>query len=296
MPSPRELLRQRLDRQPLLLDGGMGSLLIAAGLDAGRSPESWVLEHPDRIVDAHRRYVEAGAAAIQTVTFGGTAPKLASAGLPGRMREINEAAVRLARQAVQSTDVLVSGDLGPTGKFPPPMGDTTEAWLEEAYCEQVAVLAEAGVDLLCLETMYDLREALAAVRAARQTDLPVLASMTFEIRPRGVFTIMGDRLLPSLEALAEAGADVVGFNCSAIASEMVGMVEAAATCSAPLMAQPNAGQPRATLGGVVYDADIGEFVTDLMRMVTAGARVVGGCCGTDPDFIAAARRAMDDLA
>ena len=269
-------------------------MLIAAGLDAGRAPEHWVLDHPERITEAHRRYLDAGADVIQAVTFGANPLKLQTAGLPGRARDVNVGAVQLARGAVGESDVWVSGNIGPTGKFFPPMGDATSEQIDEAFSEQAELLAGAGVDLITVETMYDLREARAAVCAAQRTGLPVLASMTFEVRPRGFFTIMGDRLVPSLATLSEDGAAVVGFNCSAVSDQMVPMVEeAVAGLDVPIMVQPNAGQPRATLDGVVYDADPGEFVADLMRMVDIGARVIGGCCGTDPDFIARARRALD---
>ena len=296
MTTPPDFTVRLADR-PLLLDGGMGSLLIAAGLEAGQAPEGWVLEHPDRIAAAHRRYVESGADVIQAVTFGGTALKLAAANVRDSMPEVNRAAVGLAREAVQGTAVLVSGDIGPPGKFFAPMGDATEDQLRQQYDDQVAALADAGADLLCIETMYDLREARIATEAAAASGLPVMTSMTFEVRPRGFFTIMGDRLVPSLNALVEAGAHVVGFNCSAVSGQMIPMVvEAVAGVDAPVMVQPNAGQPRATTDGVVYDADPDEFVVDLMRMVSAGARVVGGCCGTDPDFIARARAALDGRA
>ena len=152
------------------------------------------------------------------------------------------------------------------------------------------------MDLISIETMYDLREAEAAVEAAHASGLPVLASMTFDRRKRGFFTLVGDRVVPSLGALRRAGADAVGFNCSVESEPMIDLVrEAAAGVDAPLVAQPNAGQPRPTPDGVVYDADPGQFVADLLRMVEVGARIVGSCCGTDPAFIAAARRALDSL-
>jgi len=274
----------------------LGSLLIAQGLAAGQAPEAWVFEHPDRIVAAHRAYIDAGSDIIQAVTFGGSSPKLAAVGLEGRCRELNTAAVALARQAC-GPDTLVAGDVGPTGKFLPPMGTASEADFDAAFAEQCTALADAGADLISIETMVDLREALAAVRAAAATGLPVLASMTFEARKRGFFTIMGDRLLPSLKAMAEAGATVVGFNCSVTSDQMVPMVaEAVAGQDAPVVAQPNAGQPRMTAEGVVYDASAERFVADLMSMVETGAKVVGGCCGSDPEFISLARTALDEAA
>ena len=288
-------LAHRLEEGPLLLDGGLGSLLISMGLEQGRAPEHWNLEHPDRVREAHRRYVEAGCDLVHTNTFGSTAPKLAAAKLEGRCAEINRIAVQLAREAA-APGALVAGDVGPTGLFLPPMGDASEAELHAAFVEQTSAQAGAGADLLSIETMYDLREALCAVRAAVATGLPVLASMTFEARPRGFFTIMGDPLEASLRALAEAGAHVAGFNCSVTSDVMLGMVERAQRASSvPIVAQPNAGQPRATPGGVVYDADPGRFADDLVRMVKAGARLVGGCCGTSPEFMSRARAALAQL-
>ncbi len=303
--AARERLRRVLEERVLLLDGGLGSLLISMGLESGRASDTWNLEHPERVVEAHRRYVEAGSDLIHTNTFGATPIKLAAAGLEGHCpprgikggelcREVNAAAVELARRAARP-ETFVAGDLGPTGKMLPPVGDASEEELHEAFDEQTAALAQAGVDLFSIETMYDLREARAALAAALATGLPVFASMTFEARPRGHFTIMGERIVPSLGALARAGATAVGFNCSVVAAQMVGMVrEAREAIDVALLAQPNAGQPRATGNGVVYDATPEGFAREVLDLVDAGARLVGGCCGTDPDFIRAARRVLDE--
>ncbi len=301
---------ERLGDGVLLLDGGMGSLLIGMGLESGRASEAWTAEEPELIVEAHQAYVEAGSDVIHTNTFGATSAKLEAAGLGGRCRELNAAAVALAHRAAASVarlpasgrTTLVAGDVGPTGKLLPPVGDASEEFFREAFREQTAVLASAGADLISIETMYDVREATAAVEAARETGLPVMASMTFEARPRGHFTIMGDRIGQSLGALAAAGAAVVGMNCSAVSGEMLAMVREAAAgvpsrssgANVPIAAQPNAGKPRATAAGVVYeDASPDGFARDLVAMVAAGARVVGGCCGTDPEYIRRARQALD---
>jgi 5-methyltetrahydrofolate--homocysteine methyltransferase len=287
-----EELRALLGKRVLLLDGGMGSLLMAAGLERGRAPEWWNLEHPERIEAAHRGYVEAGSDVVHTNSFGASPPKLKAAGLAGRCREVTAAAMAIARTACRAS-TLVAGDVGPTGLLLPPVGQTSVEEIADALREQAGALAEAGADLISIETMYDLREALAAVGAARATGLPVLASMTFESRKRGFFTIMGDPLGDSLAALADAGADAVGFNCSVTSSVMVGMVaEARRSVSTPIVAQPNAGQPRVTAEGTTYDASPEEFARDVVAMVEAGARLVGGCCGTTPEFIACARAAL----
>jgi 5-methyltetrahydrofolate--homocysteine methyltransferase len=286
-------VRSRLSERVLLLDGGMGSLLMTAGLERGRAPEWWNLEHPERVEGAHRSYAEAGSDMVHTNTFGASPPKLSAAGLDGRCRDVVAAAVAIARGACGAS-TMVAGDIGPTGLLLPPVGGATIDEIGDAFREQADALAGAGVDLISIETMYDLREALAALAAARATGLPVLASMTFESRKRGFFTIMGDALGGSLVALAEAGADAVGCNCSVTSSVMVGMVaEARRSVRARLVAQPNAGQPRVTGGGTTYDASPEEFARDLMAMVAAGAGLVGGCCGTDARFIRAARVALD---
>ena len=280
----------------MLLDGGLGALFIVQGLEPGQAPERWVLEHPQRVQAAHRAYVEAGSDVIHTCTFGASPPKLEDAGLGGRCAEVNRAAVALARAACQGADTLVAGDLGPTGKLFPPMGDADEEILERAFEEQVGVLVAAGVDLISIETMYDLREALAATRAAARSGLPVLCSMTFDLKKRGFFSMVGDRVAPSVTALAEAGAHAVGFNCSLEAEQMVALIKEAreaAPAGVAIIAQPNAGQPRATPQGVVYDADPQAFAAHLVEMVASGAGIVGGCCGTTPEFIRLARAALD---
>lgn len=290
--TPEEL-RGLLGERVLLLDGGLGSLLMAAGLERGRAPEWWNLEHPERVGAAHRGYVDAGSDIVHTNTFGASPPKLHAAGLGGRCREVNALAVTIARKAC-GTSTLVAGDVGPTGLLLAPVGQATAEEMVDAIREQAGALAEAGADLISIETMYDLREALAAVEAARATGLPVLASMTFEVRKRGFFTIMGDPLPASLAALADAGAEAVGCNCSVTSSVMVGMVsEARRSVKTPIVAQPNAGQPRVTPEGTVYDASSEEFARDVVAMVEAGAHLVGGCCGTTPEFIACARAALD---
>lgn len=206
---------------------------------------------------------------------------------------MNALAVAIARRAADP-GTLVAGDVGPTGLLRPPVGQSGEEDFLRAFREQVSALAEAGADFIAIETMFDLKEALAAVKAAAETGLPVAVSMTFEKRRRGFFTIMGDALAPALKALEDEGADAAGFNCSVTSDIMLEMVrEAAPALSVPVVAQPNAGQPRGGPGGITYDASPGAFAEDLAAMVLSGARLVGGCCGTDPSFIARARAALD---
>jgi 5-methyltetrahydrofolate--homocysteine methyltransferase len=289
-----------LCNQIVLMDGAMGTQLIAMGLELGEPPDKWNLDHPDRVVEVHRGYLAAGCDIIQTNTFGANPIKLSQSGLAGTCPEINAKAVELARTAARSATmretVFVAGNVGPTGLFLPPVGAATDDQLRSAFAEQIEALASSGADLISIETMYDLREARAAVQAASRTGLPIFASMTFAAKPRGFFTIMGDRIGPSLKALGDAGAHVVGFNCTVTGHEMIPMVvEAKQETGLLVIAQPNAGPPLTTDSGVRYDADPETFARDLVEMVQAGARVVGGCCGTDPEFIRAARIALDGI-
>jgi len=287
MPDRRDRFEALLARPWVLLDGGLGTTLIAGGLPVGQAPERWVVERPDRVAAAHRAFVEAGSDVVQAATFGANPVRLAACGLEGRCREINLAAVRLAREAA-GPGVLVAGDVGPTGAPPAP-----EVW-EAAFREQCDALAEAGADLVSVETFWDAREAVAAVRAAAAAGLPVLASMTFEERRGRFVTHVGDPLGASLRALRDAGAVAVGMNCGVRADVMAGMVrEAVVEVEVPVVAQPNAGLPRALPGGgFAYDETPGAFARGAVALARAGARVLGGCCGADAAFIRAARAAL----
>lgn len=289
-------LRARLREGVILLDGGLGTQLIAAGLARGCAPERWNSEHADRVEAAHRAYVEAGSDIIHTNTFGGTPHKLSASGLSReRCGELNAAGVAIARRAAEGR-VLVAGDVGPSGLLLPPMGAATVEQLRSEFKAQIEALCAAGVDLIAIETMYDLRECLAALEAARSiTALPIFASMTFETKRRGTFTMVGDPLVGALEALVAAGADAVGCNCSVTPETMLPMIsEASASVNAPIIAQPNAGAPSvAAAEGCSYDYEPAEFVDRVGQIVDAGARVVGGCCGTDPRVIARLRSLID---
>jgi len=176
--------------------------------------------------------------------------------------------------------------MGPTGRFLAPQGECTESQLEETYAVQARALAEGGVDFLPIETQYDLREALCALRAARKTGHPVFTTLTFNSFPRGYFTIMGDGVAASLSALEKAGASAVGANCTLDSKDMASLVaEMRAATPLPLIAQANSGQPQIGDGGVTYAQSVEDYVSHIPRMAAAGANIIGGCCGTDPDTI-----------
>ncbi len=281
---------------PLLLDGGLGTMLMNRGLPAGAPPERWVLERPEELLAVHKAYVRAGSEAIHCCSFGANRPRLEPFGLQDRCKEINRQAVALARRAQPR---FVLGDVGPSGHYLPPVGKASQDQWRTAYLEQGRLLAEEGVDAFHIETMSDQREAITALRALRQVapDVPVMVSMTFDQKKRGFFTIMGDRLAATLRALAEEGAAVVGANCTLTSPGMRALAEEAlAAVDLPLVLQPNAGQPQPTAQGVRYDQQPEVFAEDMAVLAALGVAVVGGCCGSDPRFIQALRQRLNGAA
>ncbi|HPW18955.1 MAG TPA: homocysteine S-methyltransferase family protein [Candidatus Aminicenantes bacterium] len=282
-------LLELAERRTVLLDGAMGTMLMARGLAVGMAPEIWNVERPDLVREVHAAYFAAGADVVSTNSFGGTPLKLAAHGLEGRAYELNHAAARLAREAAPPGR-FVAGSVGPTGKFLRPHGPCSEQDLEAAFADQVRGLAAGGVDLVLIETQYDLREALAAVRGARSVaSLPIFVTMTFNDTPRGFFTLMGDTPARAAGELERAGAAAFGANCTLAADRMAACVRACrGAIGLPLVAQANAGRPVAGEDGrVTYSQTLEDYVRHVPDIVRAGASFVGGCCGTDPSFIRA---------
>jgi 5-methyltetrahydrofolate--homocysteine methyltransferase len=272
-------LLARIESGPIVVaDGATGSLLIEHGLEPGAAPESFNLSRPDVLGKIAVRYAKAGAEIIHTNTFGASPLKLAGHGLDGQTEEINHAAVlavrealeapkpREAREAVETpadigaqgtvVDVYVSGSVGPTGGTLVPYGDVEPDEVREGYERQIAALVAAGVDAITIETMIDLAEAKLAVTAARNisASIPVMATMTFDVLPRGVYTIMGNDVNTSAEELLDAGANVVGSNCGNGTESMLAIARVfRGVTDAPLLFQPNAGLPRIENGLTVFD-------------------------------------------
>ncbi len=277
----------------LLLDGGLGTMLIARGLTSGTPPESWNLDRPDDVAAVHRAYVEAGSEAVHANTFGANPIRLAGFGLAERLEEINIQGVRLARSAGAA---FVIADVGPTGEYLPPVGHASvEAW-RDAFERQGRALVEAAPDAIHIETMSDKREAKIALETLLETapGLPILVSLTFDQKRRGFFTIFGDRPSEALAEIAEAGAVAVGANCSLASQAMREMgEELLEALDIPLLFQPNAGAPQPDPEGVRYLQTPEEFARDVSALAAAGAAAVGGCCGTDPHFITELRRTLE---
>ena len=287
-------------REKVLFDGGMGSMLIAAGLAEGEIPEQWNFTHPDRMAKIHLAYLEAGADVLQTNTFGGNSIKLSASGAGRKLdpADVNKKAVELVRTAMErfgAGDRFVAGDIGPTGEFFAPMGKLTEERARTAFREQAEVLESSGVDIFLIETMYDIREALEALRAVREVSgKPVAVELTFDRKPRGFFTLVGDTPEKAAELLPAEGADILGANCTLSSGAMVGLASRFRSITeTPLLFQPNAGNPEIEDGAAVYRQTPEEFAGDIGKILAAGIDAVGGCCGTTPGFIRAVRKLMD---
>jgi len=281
----------------LLADGAMGTELQARGLPPGECPEMWARAHPLELAAVHAEYAAAGAEIILTCTFGGSPFKLASLDLDGDTEAVNWALGRVAREA--APEAVVLGDIGPTGEMIVPLGIRTADELRAGFVRQVTGLAEV-VDGFIIETMSDLDEALLALEAARKVapGKPVLVSLTYQKDHDGreYHTVMGVTPAAAARRLEDAGADAVGTNCGSGIEDMIGVVERlAAACSKPIFAEPNAGLPKLVGGRTVFDESAESMAGKVARLVAAGARIVGGCCGTTPRHIAAFRAALEEL-
>jgi len=282
---------------PILADGAMGTLLHAGGVSIDHCFDQLNLTDPAMVAESHRAYIDAGAQIIYTNTFSANRYKLAEHGLEGKVLEINQAGVELARRVVAASfkEVLVAGDVGPLGVRLAPYGRVQIEDAKSAFIEQIAALCEAGIDLLVIETFGDLYEIREAVSAAREyCDLPILASVTFTRDDR---TVLGDTPTRVARTLYEAGADVLGANCSGGPAQLyriLGQMRQAVP-GAYFLVKPNAGWPEQVGGRVIYSAGpeyFGEYVRAFAEM---GVSIIGGCCGTTSDHIARMRTELDNI-
>jgi homocysteine S-methyltransferase len=290
--SARPLLA-RLQQGPLLCDGGMGTQLYAAGVTFDKGFEYQNVSDPALVERIHRAYISAGAKVLETNTFGANALKLSQHGLTSKVHEINRAGARIARGAreVSGVDVLIAGSVGPLGSLLEPYSHVTLAQARAMFHQVIEALVEGGIDLLILETFSDLREISEAVRAARAIcDLPVVAQLTFT---EELFTPTGQTPEGVAQSLDRLGVDVIGVNCSVGPQSTLRLVERMARVTArPLAAQPNAGLPEKVAGRLLYLSSPDYMAEYAVRMARAGARLIGGCCGTTPAHIAAMATAL----
>lgn len=295
----KKTLLEAIKDRPLLGDGAMGTQLMIAGLEQGNCGEAWNLTHPDRVLAIQRRYAEAGSDCILTNTFGGSRIMLNRHGEADRVTDVNAAAVAITREAFGGRDGYVIGDIGPFGGLMEPYGDFTDAQVRDAFAEQAKALVDAGADAIIIETQTSLEELGLAITAAKDAGAPcVIGSMAYDVTLDGSTfrTMMGVDPEQAAEFMQAQGADIVALNCGtrmdmARAREAVERYRHATDL--PVMAQPNAGQPKLVNMKVVYDETPEEMVTGVAPLIAAGASIIGACCGSTPDHIRAFRRAID---
>jgi methionine synthase / methylenetetrahydrofolate reductase(NADPH) len=285
-------LLARIKQSPVLCDGAMGTLLYAKGVFINRCYDELNLSQPDLIRGIHHEYLQAGAELIETNTFGANSFRLARHSLADRVRDINVAGARLAREAAKSFDVWAAGSVGPLGVRIEPLGKTSYEEARTAFREQIAALIEGGADLLILETFGYLEELHQAILAARELNprIPVIAQVTIDEDGNCLDGSTPEDFTPKL---AEWGADVIGCNCSVGPVAMLDAIERMrALTSLPLAAQPNAGIPRSVEGRNIYLCSPEYMASYARKFVAAGVRVVGGCCGTTPAHIRVMKSAL----
>jgi len=279
--------------ETLIADGATATNYQQMGMAIGVAPEEWVIDQEDKVLGLHQAFIDAGSDIILTNSFGGTALRLKDSRYAGRGRELNRRAAQLARQAAAShPDILVAGSMGPTGLLMQPFGDLTPSVAADVYAEQATALAEGGVDLLLLETFFALEEALAAIDGVRRAGaLPLVVSFSFD---QGVKTMMGLSPTKMVEAISPLGVAAIGANCGRSLADMEKVVKelAGAKPGVPLWIKANAGLPK-MVGDVARYDTTPEMMADYAgRFIEAGARIVGGCCGSTPRHVGAIAEAV----
>lgn len=284
----------RLERGVLLADGAMGTLLYSRGVPFDQCFDALNLSSPDLVRQIHLDYIASGAELIETNTFGANRFKLAAHNLSGRVKDINRAGARVARDAVRASNrqVFVAGSMGPIGRPMAPLGSVTPEEVRAAYAEQAAALVDGGADVLILETFTDLAELLEAVRGAQSaTAVPLIAQMTFSQEGK---TLLGHEPREIVQALEALDVEVVGANCSVGSQGILEVMQemAAAVSHVKLSAMPNAGFPAYVGGRYMYVSTPAYMAEHSRRLAAIGVRIIGGCCGTTPEHIAAIREAL----
>ncbi len=277
--------------QIILLDGAMGTELDKKGLmSRGRNN----LDAPEAVLEIHREYSRCGCNVLTTNTLTMNRIYIETHNVGVSVQDVNKAGAELARQAASECQYVL-GDISSTGQLLEPYGDYKEAQFYDTFKEQAEILAEAGVDGFIIETMFDLREAICALRACKNYSLPVIASLAFKTETKGGRTIMGNSAEQCAKMLADSGADVIGANCGDIdpaqMAAVVSLLRSATTL--PILAQPNAGRPKLVGDRTVFDMSPKSFAAGISKCLQAGARIVGGCCGTTPRHIRAVAGILD---
>jgi methionine synthase I (cobalamin-dependent) len=283
----------------VVTDGAMGTVLFAAGLEQGDPPELWNLKYPDRVADVHQAYLQAGSQILLTNTFGGTRLRLALHNAQSQVAQANHAAAEILRKVVKQSgkDVIVAGDIGPTGEVLAPYGELAFQDAKDAFKEQAAALISGGVDLIWIETMSDLEEVRAAVEGTREVsmNIPIVTTMTFDTHGR---TMMGVTPEQAFETLTSFGVEALGGNCGNGPEEIIEVITKmrAIDQETILVAKANAGIPELVQGKAVYRASPETMADYAIQSYQAGARVIGACCGSTPDHISAIAESLSQHA
>ena len=287
----KEEIKEQLNRRPLLLDGAMGTMLQKYGLRSGECSEGWNISHPQVVQKIHQEYIKAGTDVILTNTFGANRIKLSSFDRENNILKINEIAVNIAKRAINKEissekRIFIAGSVGPTGKILEPYGDLKVSEAYKNYKEQAVILEKAGIDLIILETFYDLEEIRAALKAVKEnTDLMVIASMTFDKNLKTIYGVDPERAVIVLE---NEGADGVGANCGTGPEVLYKVLKIMKKASKTyLMVEPNAGMPELVKDKVVYPTSPEVMADYTEKFVKLGLNLIGGCCGTTPLHIKA---------
>ncbi|HLJ02200.1 MAG TPA: homocysteine S-methyltransferase family protein [Solirubrobacteraceae bacterium] len=289
MPSFTDVLAER---GVLVADGATGTNYQDMGIEPGVAPEEWVFDAPERVAELHRRFAQAGSDLVLTCSFGASPVRLEDGPLAGRARDLNARAASIAREAV-GEDTLVAGSIGPTGQLAEPYGPLSRETAIAAFGEQARALADGGVDVLVLETFFALDEALWALEAIGDASpqLPVVVAFSFD---QGTRTMMGLSPAQAVAAVEPLGVAALGANCGRSLDDTAALVAefVAAEISVPLWVKPNAGVPQVVQGEVRYPEDPESFAARVSRFAEQGAQVLGGCCGSTPEHVAALATAL----
>ncbi|MFC1521653.1 homocysteine S-methyltransferase family protein [Elusimicrobiota bacterium] len=290
----QNILERLKNKEILISDGAMGTMLMERGLKPGDCPEKFNIEQPKVLEEIARLYLDAGANIVQTNTFGASPLKLADYSLADKADIINSNAVKAVKSALNNK-AYTSASCGPTGKLLEPYGDTDPQKIYNSYKIQMKALISSGADLICIETMIDLAEASLAIRAAKAISpaIPVMATMTFDCTPKGIFTVMGTTVEQAAKGLERAGADIVGSNCGNGIENMVSIAKEFKKFSdLPIIIQSNAGLPEIKDGQVAYGESPQFMAEKAKELINANVSIIGGCCGTTPEHISAFRKAV----
>ena len=280
----RDTFLKRVDKEILVMSGAMGTMLHKEGANLGGCIAQWIVEHPQTYEELVREYFQVGCHIVAAATSTLNRISLAKFGLAEKIEELNRGVIQIIK-AIQPDQGFVAGNIGPTGKLLKPMGEVSVDELLDAYGQQAQILAESGAEIINILTMYDLEEAVAALRAAKtRTSLPVIVSLAFNPAAKGYRTMMGVSPEVAAQRLQAEGADVIGANCGSLGlDQMTEVLQLMKThCGKPLIANPNAGSPQLVDGRETYPAGPELFAEHVGEWIEKRVRIVSGCCGTTP--------------